>query len=127
MENDKLIHLLNILVSSPTITTDTISLPANGTIAAKTVTVVTDVQTHLVPQLIVAALIALRGKGGVPRSLPIVALGLFALAPDLFTNLEQNKGNIKLDKSTIQLNAKSLAIALGAGLLIWKEWKDGKK
>ena len=127
IENDKWIHLLNILVSNPTINTRKIDLPAIGTRAAETVTVVTNVETHLLPQIIIALLIAMRGKGGVPRSLPIIVLGLFALTPDLFSNLEQNKGNITLNKDTFQFNAKSLAVALGAGLLIWKELQDGKK
>lgn len=135
LEDDKWINLIATFAFRPKLETQkivAIEMENDGKTPKKTgdeyvlraLDVGVTFKDNLLPQSIVAGLIAIRGKYGIPRSAPMLAIILFALLPDLLNKLtQQGGGEIALNNQSLNLNTNSVLASAAAGFMIFKGMK----
>jgi hypothetical protein len=127
LQNDKWLAILSAFVTRPQLITKEVEFFELNKEQSTKLKVATGLEDNFLRSAVLAGLIALRGKYGMPRALPLFAIIGFALAPDfLRSNPDScNNGNndIKLG-GTLKLDTSSLLLILAAGYLLLS---DGKK
>jgi len=137
LANDNLIlELLSRFVNTPQLETQNVHidvLDENGTKIPKDIRVAIGINNKILAQLLITVLIFLRGRNGIPKALPLIALGVMAIFPNLLKDLKLDNSAIPSSASNTGTTSNALepkvdvkALAILGGLL-FLGMKENKK